>query len=210
MRPRRPAWRRSGHVRRRRPPLHDLGGLGAITAVSSGRAARPEAASSVAPTLRVLATRTLPASLPRNDHRTPTTSDIPPNPPTRRDEVGPLSALTLAGAWHRSDAGSIERVRARRIHHLGVAVRRSRGGVRHLHAALRCGARAPRDARGAGRRGDRDQGRREPRGAARRARRGHAGRPLPDQARAGHASRRLLGRRRLRRARATSLRRARS
>ena len=47
-------------------------------AVSPGRAARPDAASSVAP---IALLSRLPASLPRNEHRTPTTSDVPPIPP---------------------------------------------------------------------------------------------------------------------------------
>ena len=57
-----------------------VGGLGETTAVPLGRAARPDAASSVAPV--ELRLRTLPASLPRNEHRTPATSD-PPIPPAR-------------------------------------------------------------------------------------------------------------------------------
>jgi hypothetical protein len=52
-----------------------------MSAEPPGRAARPEAASSVA---HGLPARGLPASLPQNEHRTPTTSNIPPNPPRRR------------------------------------------------------------------------------------------------------------------------------
>jgi peptide-methionine (R)-S-oxide reductase len=51
-----------------------------MTAVPPGRAARPE--DCVLSRARSLQLRTLPASLPRNDHRTPATSDIPPDPPS--------------------------------------------------------------------------------------------------------------------------------
>jgi endonuclease-3 len=50
-----------------------------MTAMSPRRAVRPEGASSVAP---IALLSRLPASYPRNDHRTATTSDIPPNPPS--------------------------------------------------------------------------------------------------------------------------------
>jgi len=49
-------------------------------AVPSGRAARPE--DGVLSRARSHWLRALLASLPRNDHRTPTTSDAPPNPPS--------------------------------------------------------------------------------------------------------------------------------
>jgi hypothetical protein len=52
-----------------------------MTAMPPRRAARPEAVSSVAPIAllsRLWRAKLVP--LPRNDHRTPTTSDIPPNP----------------------------------------------------------------------------------------------------------------------------------
>ena len=50
------------------------------TVVPPGRAARPDAASSVAPIARLSG---LPASLPRNEHRAPTTNSISPKPLSR-------------------------------------------------------------------------------------------------------------------------------
>ena len=60
-----------------RPP--GLGGSGERAAVPPGRAARPQAASSIAPVSQRI--RTLPASLPGNEHRTLATSALPPDPP---------------------------------------------------------------------------------------------------------------------------------
>ncbi len=57
-----------------------LGGLGETQSVPQERAARPEPASSVVPVSQSI--RGLPASLARNDHRTPATSGVPPSPPT--------------------------------------------------------------------------------------------------------------------------------
>src|SRR5207245_5822106 len=71
---------RADRRRRRRPAERLLGGLGETNLVPPGHAARPDAASSVAP-VSVLV-RALPASLPGNEQRTPTTKDVPPNPPT--------------------------------------------------------------------------------------------------------------------------------
>ncbi len=56
-----------------------LGGLGEIRVVPSAHAARPADASSVAP---IALLSTLPASLPQNEQRTPSTNGIPPIPPS--------------------------------------------------------------------------------------------------------------------------------
>src|SRR6266516_3976630 len=67
-------------------------------AESPGRAARPDAASSVAPIGSSLLG--LPASLPRNDHRTPATSNVPPDPPQRRPGLSVVWPVPMeAGIW---------------------------------------------------------------------------------------------------------------
>ena len=68
------------------PRRSSAGGLGETQSVPSGRAARPE--DCVLGRARSLRLRTLPASLFRNDHRTPTASDVPPSPPYRRRACG--------------------------------------------------------------------------------------------------------------------------
>ena len=105
---------------------------------------------------------------------------------------GPCARSAHARLTRR--AGSIAR-RVRGIHHLGVAVDRSRRGDRDLRAPLRRTARAPRAARRAGRRGRVDARRREPLRARQPDGGRHAGRSLPRAARAGHAPRRARERR---------------
>src|SRR6476661_2573683 len=61
-----------------------LGGFGEIRVVPPGRAGRPQAVSSVAP---IALLSGLPASLPANDRRTPSTNSISPNPPRRPQRV---------------------------------------------------------------------------------------------------------------------------
>jgi tRNA dimethylallyltransferase len=60
-----------------------------------GRAPRPDAASSVTP---IALLSTLPAFLPRTEQRTPTTSDVPPTPPSIVAIFGPTASGKTAVA----------------------------------------------------------------------------------------------------------------
>ena len=79
-----------------------VGGFGEISAVPPGRAARPEAASSVA---RRATSPRAPCVLARNDHRTPTTSDISPNPPSSDPSPGRSGASRPEGRRHSRSGG---------------------------------------------------------------------------------------------------------
>src|SRR5215210_717519 len=90
-RARAPTQPRRRRLRARRLARLLIRGLGETSLCRRATLLAPRTASSVAPvSLRI---RTLPASLPRNDHRTPTTSDAPPNPPRTG---GPLRASAAA------------------------------------------------------------------------------------------------------------------
>ena len=116
----------------------------------------------------------------------------------RRPAAGGLRAARRAS---RRLASARRGVRARGIHHLGVAVDDLDEALatyeRLFGAELEHRARV----RGPGRRGRCRARRRRPCRAARAARRRHACRPVPREPRPGHAPRRLRGRRRRRRAR---------
>src|SRR4029453_13561293 len=62
---------------------------------------------------RSLPLRTLPASLPRNDHRTPATSDVPPTPPaepgagaTRIARVQKIALVAAVGVLGAASASA--------------------------------------------------------------------------------------------------------
>src|SRR6187431_1289697 len=92
-----------------------------------GRAARPEAGSSVAPVGHY---RGFLRPRPRNDHRTPATSNIPPNPP-----FGETPAVSIRG---HADAASHAALRAPRL------ARRPDGALRRLGDARAVRGRHPR------------------------------------------------------------------
>src|SRR5439155_17406720 len=66
-----------------------IGGIGERVAEPWGRAGRRDAVSSVAPIVEL---STLPASVPRDDHRTPTTSTLPPSPPNENKSRRPCGS----------------------------------------------------------------------------------------------------------------------
>src|SRR5206468_7589534 len=94
------ALRRLRQRRHALPPA--LGGSGETAAEPYGRAGRRAAASSVAP---IATLSGLPASLHRDDHRTRTTSTVPPDPPSRRGAAAP-AALAARARRTRSPAAT--------------------------------------------------------------------------------------------------------
>jgi hypothetical protein len=125
----RDAGRSAGLEQRRRARAPDarrlavLGGLGETVAVPQGRAGRRDsslrssagyAGCCVLDRARSLGLRTLPASLPRDAHRTSATSTVPPNPPSPAREPGGAGSAARGRAPAAASAPGPGRGSARR------------------------------------------------------------------------------------------------